>query len=157
MNTQLLVSHMGQFIDLTQEEIDFLNRVLIRRPFTANEIIVQRGEPARYLAYVNAGYTVTYYTDPNADEHVIRFAAPGWWSGDIYSLSQEPNTPLTTKGLCEGELLLLPRLAHSQLLEQYPKFERYFRILFQTALMRQQLRFVESHSIPADQRYAKFQ
>jgi len=156
MDCQLLLSHIRQFVELETEEIDFLESILIPRPFKQGEIIVKSGDGARYLAYVNSGYTLTYYTDREGTDHVIRFAAAGWWTGDIYSLSKELLTPLTTKGLCDGELLLLPRLAQSQLLEKYLKFERYFRNLFQTALMRQQLRFVESHSIPAEQRYLKF-
>ncbi|MDQ2772037.1 MAG: Crp/Fnr family transcriptional regulator [Bacteroidota bacterium] len=157
MNTKLLLAHIRQFIELTDEEIDFLAGALINRPFTQGELVVRTGETARYLIFVNTGYTVTYYTDPKGNDHVIRFAAPGWWTGDTHSLSPESNTPFTTKGLCAGELLLLPRLAHQQLLDRYPKFERYFRQLFQTALVRQQLRFVESHSIPAAQRYQMFQ
>ena len=126
-------------------------------PFKLGELIVKSGETARYLAYVNSGYTVTYYTDKKGIDQVIRFAAPGWWTGDTHSLSQQSVTPFTTKGLCDGELLLLPRLAHQQLLDRYLKFERYFRQLFQTALVRQQIRFVESHSLTAEQRYLKFQ
>lgn len=157
MDIQLLLAHLKQFIELTQDEIAFLESSFITRPFKQNEIIVRSGEPARYLAYVNAGYTVTFYTDKQGNDHIIRFAAPGWWSGDLYSLSAEPSTPLTTKALSKGELLMLPKLSQNQLLEKYPKFERYFRNLFQTGLMRQQLRFVESHSVPAKLRYLKFQ
>ena len=156
MNTALLLAHIRQFIDLTAGEVDFLTDILIARPFRQGEIVVRGGEAARYLVYVNAGYTLTYYTDPQGEEHVIRFAAPGWWTGDTHSLGREAVTPFTTKGLCDGELLLLPRLAHQQLLDRYPRFERYFRQLFQTALLQQQLRFVESHSVPATQRYLNF-
>ena len=157
MNNQLLLAHIHQFIELTNDEIEFLESVLIPRPFKQGEVIIKSGEPARYLAYVNAGYTVTYYTDTEGNDHVIRFAAAGWWSGDLYSLTPNAVTQFTTKGLSDGELLLLPRLAQNQLLDTYPTFERYFRHLFQTALMRQQMRFVESHSVPAEQRYLHFQ
>ncbi len=156
MDSQLLYSHIRQFIELVPEEIDFLDSVLIQRPFKAGEIITKRGESARYLAYVNAGYTMTYYTDKEGDDHVIRFAQAGWWSGDLHSLGTESTTQFTTKGLSDGELQLLPRPAGNLLLERYPKFERYFRHLFQTALLRQQLRFVDGHSLPAEQRYLNF-
>ena len=157
MANQLLLTHIRQFIQLEREEIDFLEAVLIARPFKQGELIVKSGEPARYLAYLNAGYTVTYYTDQEGTDHVIRFASAGWWSGDLYSLSNEPLTQFTTKGVSDGELQLLPRPAQDLLLDRYPKFERYFRQLFQTALLRQQLRFVEGHSLSAQQRYLKFQ
>lgn len=157
MASHLLLAHIRQFVKLTAEETEFLEDVLIFRPFRQGELLVRSGETARYLIFVVSGYTVSYYTDAKGHDHVIRFAAPGWWTGDTHSLSQESTTLFTTKGLCEGEALLLPRLAHQQLLDRYPKFERYFRHLFQTALVRQQLRFVESHSVPAAQRYQAFQ
>jgi len=72
------------------------------------------------------------------------------------SLSTDQKTPFTTKGLSAGELLLLPRAAQNQLLDEHMKFERYFRNLFQTALMSYQMRFIESHSLPAEQRYVMF-
>ena len=157
MDSQLLLAHISQYIQLEQEEIDFLDAVLIARPFKQGELIVKSGEPARYIAFVNAGYTVTYYSDQEGADHVIRFASAGWWSGDVHSLSNDSLTQFTTKGVLDGELQLLPRSAQELLLDRYPKFERYFRQLFQTALLRQQLRFVEGHSLPAEQRYLKFQ
>jgi CRP-like cAMP-binding protein len=156
MEMQLLLTHMRQFIEPTREEIVFLEASLIPRPFSQGEVVTRSGDPARYLAYVNSGFTVTYYTDKAGNDHVVRFAAAGWWTGDLYSLSTEQSTPLTTKALSQGELLLLPRSAQHEVFEMFPKLEKYFRNLFQTALMSQQMRFVESHSLPAEERYLKF-
>jgi CRP-like cAMP-binding protein len=41
-------------------------------------------------------------------------------------------------------------------LEGHPKFERYFRIIFQKGLMRQQMRYIEGHSTSAEERYQSF-
>jgi len=87
MDMQLLLAHVGQFIEPSEEEIAFLKSILIARPVKQGEVIVEGGDPARYLAFVNKGFTVTYYADQEGLHHVIRFAAPGWWSGDIYSLN----------------------------------------------------------------------
>ncbi|MDN3584658.1 Crp/Fnr family transcriptional regulator [Mucilaginibacter flavus] len=157
MKLQLLLTHIRQFVDLKEEDQTLLDTLVIERPFKKGELIVKSGDAARYLAYVNSGYTVTYFTDSAGNEHVVRFAAPGWWTGDVYSLGSEPVTPLTTRALCDGSLLLLPRTVHNQLLKDHPKFERYFRHLFQGALMRHQMLFVESRSLTAELRYLKFQ
>jgi CRP-like cAMP-binding protein len=156
MNTQHFLSSISQYIQLDQKEVDFLNSVLISRPFRDGEIIVERGEPARYLIFANSGYLMTYYTDDDGAEHVIQFAAGGWWSGDLYSLSEEGTTPFSTRGLSDGEALLLPKLAQGHLLENFPKFERYFRVMFHKGLMRQQLRYIEGHSTSAEERYSSF-
>jgi CRP-like cAMP-binding protein len=156
MNNELIVSNIRQYIPLDQPEIEYLSSVLIPRPFKQGELIVKAGEQARYLIFANAGYLMTYYTDADGVDHVIQFASDGWWSGDVYSLSEEPVTRYSTKGLSVGEALLLPRPAHQQLLEKYPRFERYFRIMFQKGLLRQQLRYIEAHATSAEERYLSF-
>lgn len=156
MNSQIILSNINEVVQLNEEEITFLESVLIPRPFKQGEIIVESGETSKYIMFINAGYLMTYYTDNNGTDHVIQFGGPGWWSGDIYNLSKTTRTLYTTKGLCEGEVLLLPLMAQNHLLENYIKFERYFRITFQNALLRQQLRFVESYSTSSEERYHSF-
>jgi CRP-like cAMP-binding protein len=156
MNSKKFFSSIGQYIQLDQKEKDYLNSVLIARPFRSGEIIVERNEPSRFLIFANAGYLMTYYTDRDGVEHVIQFAAEGWWAGDLYSLSESATTPFSTKGLSHGEALLLPRMAQDHLLENFPKFERYFRVMFHKGLMRQQLRYVEGFSASAEERYLSF-
>lgn len=156
MNTDLILKHVQEIVTLGKEETDFLKSVLIARPFKQGEVIVESGEMARFIMFVNSGYLMTYYTDKNGTEHVVQFGSDGWWAGDIFSLSKEINTLYSTKGLTDGEVLLLPRLAQNHLLEKYQNFERYFRVIFQNALIRQQMRFIESHSNSAEDRYLAF-
>jgi CRP-like cAMP-binding protein len=156
MNASHIIANINHFVQLDQTEADYLISVLIPRPFRQGETIVESGEPARYLIFTNSGYLMTSYTDRDDVEHVIQFSAEGWWSGDTYSLSPSPTTPFTTKGLSDGEALLLPRLAHDYMLDHFPKFERYFRLIFHRGLMRQQLRYIEGFSTSAEERYLSF-
>lgn len=156
MNSASLLAHINSLVRLTEEEENYLESILIPRPFRQGEIIVQSGDIARHLMYVKSGYLMTYYTDSDGNEHVIMFSRDGWWSGDLYSLSDHPKTIFTTKALVQGDLLLLPRPAQDQLFERYPKFERYFRLFFQTSVMRHQLRLVQYHSADAEERYQIF-
>jgi len=156
MNATTLLAHMNLLVRLTDEEERYLESILISRPFRQGEVIVQSGDTMRYLIYVNTGYLMTYYTDRDGNEHVIMFSRDGWWSGDIHSMTDTPTTIYTTKALHDGELLLLPRSAQDQLFERYPKFERYFRLFFQSSVMRLQLRLVQGHSADAEERYQIF-
>lgn len=156
MISEHILGNINQHIRLDPAEAEFLLSVLIPRPFKQGELIVRSGEPARYMMFVNAGYLMTYYTDINGMDHVIQLAGEGWWSGDIHSFSELPVTRYSTRALSAGEVLLLPRLAQEQMLETFPKFERYFRIIFQKGLMRQQLRYIEGHSTSAEERYRSF-
>jgi CRP-like cAMP-binding protein len=156
MDLSLLISHITEYVALSDAEIDFLGSILIQRPFKQGEVLIHAGEAARYMVFVNDGHVMTYFTDDDANEHVMQFAATGWWAGDIYSISHHTTTKYSTRGLGNGEVLLLPRIAHQQLLEKFPTMERYFRMHFQNALIRQQLRFIESYTTTSEERYQKF-
>lgn len=156
MNSKIILSNINEIVKLDQDEAAFLESVLIARPYKQGETLVRSGETANYIMFINSGYLMTYYTDKEGVDHVIQFGSGGWWAGDIYNLNKHTKALYTTKGLCDGEVLLLPRLAQNHLLENYIKFERYFRILFQNALLRQQLRFVENYTATSEERYQAF-
>jgi CRP-like cAMP-binding protein len=155
MNSSSILSNISTLVSLTTADQSFLESVLIARPFKQGELIVKSGESARYMMYVNDGYIMTYYTDKDGTDYVIQFAAEGWWSGDIHCLSTE-TTPYATKGLCDGELLLIPRLAMNELFDNHPALERYFRLTFQNSFIKQQKRFIENYSATAEERYQIF-
>lgn len=156
MDAKAILSKMNLVVRLTEEEEKALEAILIPRPFKQGEIIVVSGERARYMMFVNSGYLMTYFTAPDGNEHVMQFARDEWWCGDVYSFSSEPTTIYTTKALSDGELLLLPRAGHEQLLAQYPAFEKYFRIFFQASVIRKQMRLIENYTADAETRYQAF-
>ncbi|RZJ87580.1 MAG: Crp/Fnr family transcriptional regulator [Chryseobacterium sp.] len=157
MNSETILGNINQLVQLNDREAYFFESVLISRPFRQGELIINSGDVARYIMFVNDGYIMSYYTDTDGDEHVVQFAAPNWWSGDLFSLSDNPRTIYSTKGLTDGEVLLLPRSAQEELFSRFPKFERYFRLSFQNSLIRQQMRMIESYSLSAEERYVNFQ
>lgn len=156
MKTDLILGQINQIIHLEDIETSYFESILIPRPFKRGELIVNSGDTARYMIFVNSGFLMTYFTDNDGVEHVIHFAGGGWWSGDIYSLSANQTAIYSTRGLSDGEVILLPRSAQEQLFEKFNKFERYFRILFQNSLMRQQTRFIENYTLTAEERYESF-
>ena len=156
MKTALLLKNIQQYVALDEVEIQYLDSLLITKTFKQGEVIARRNEPARYMMYATEGYLMTFYTDEEESDHVVQFAGPGWWSGDLYSLAENVPTIYTTQALSDGEVLLLPKVAQEHLLAKYMKFERYFRIIFQNSLMRMQQRIIEHYTVPAKDRYLAF-
>ncbi len=156
MTDAALLDKMDALVHFTKEEKNFVESLLIPRQFKQGEVIVKAGDTARYLMFVNDGYLMTYHTDKEGNEHVIQFARDSWWCAHFYSLHDNAVSPFTTKALSDGEMLLLPRIAHQQLLEKYPKVERYFRLFFQNAFYRLQWRLIETNIADAGQRYHSF-
>jgi CRP-like cAMP-binding protein len=156
MNTSVILAHISEYVTLDEEEKEYLSSVLICQTVRQGELIVKKGDPGRYMVHANSGYLMTYYTDASGSDHVVQFASAGWWTGDLYSMAKNVPTIYSTRALTDSEVLLLPKVAHEQLLQKYMKFERYFRIIFQNGLMRLQYRLMESHSASAEERYRSF-
>ena len=156
MKIDIILANINRLVQLSPAESDFFESIIISRPFRQDELIVETGDAAKYIMFVNSGYIMSYYTDIKGNDNVVQFAAKDWWSGDLFSLSENARTIYSTKGLTDGELLLLPRSAQEQLFSQYPKFERYFRVTFQNSLIRQQMRMIENYSLSAEERYVNF-
>lgn len=100
---------------------------------------------------------MTYYTDPSGNDHVIQFSTAGWWTADLHSLTQNQPSIYSTRALADSEIFLLPKIRLEELVERYPVFERFFRIMFQNSLVTHQHRIVQAFSFTAEQRYEHFQ
>lgn len=156
MTNDFILKNFSDHVVLNEKEKEQLTSVLIPRPFKRGEILIEAGEQSRYMLFVNSGYLMTSFADSNGNDHVIQFTGAGWWSADIYSTFDLQMTPYNTKALTDGEALLLPRLGHSHLLESSIVFERYFRVVFQKGILRQQRRYIEAVATSAEERYKSF-
>lgn len=156
MNTVTILSAIQRHVTLTDDETAFFTSLLLPQRVRQGEMIEREGEPTRCFIFVNAGCLMTYFTDKEDVDHVIQFATTGWWTGDLHSFTKQIPSIYTTRGLADSEVWLLPKASMEQLLERVPRFERYFRIIFQNSLITQQHRIIQSYSATVDERYLQF-
>lgn len=157
VNQSNLLAAFSKHVELTDEESNFLLSVIVPQRIKQGDVIESAGEITRYFIYVGSGCLLSYYTDKQGNEHVIQFALAGWWTGDIHSYTKGIPSIFTTKALTDSEVWLIPKASLDLLLEKYPKFERYFRIIFQNSLVTHQSRLMQSYSATAEERYLSFQ
>jgi CRP-like cAMP-binding protein len=156
MDATLLLQHIGKHITLTEEEQSRFTALLHQRSLKKKQFLTREGEIARGPAFVIRGLLRSYSIDRNGFEHVIQFAPPGWWVGDIGSMIRQQPGILNVDALEDSEVLWMAEADAEALYERIPKFERFFRILTQNALAAHQARLVSILSLPAKERYADF-
>jgi CRP-like cAMP-binding protein len=157
MNTSLLIASVNRHVTLTEDESSYFLSLMLPLRLRQNEMMETPGEVSKYFIYVVSGCLMSYYTDKEGTDHVMQFAQAGWWTGDLPGFAQQLPATYSTRALADSDLLLLPRLGMDQLLEKHPKFERYFRILFQNSLIAHQNRLAQNLSFTAEERYVSFQ
>jgi CRP-like cAMP-binding protein len=152
-----IISHITRHVTLTKTEEDFFISILLPLKIKQGDFIEKAGEVTYHFIHVNSGCLMTYFTDKEGDDQVIQFATAGWWTGDLHSLTTMQPSIYTTRALADSDILLLPKVRMDELLERYPVFERYFRIMFQNSLVTHQNRIIEAFANTAEDRYQNFQ
>lgn len=154
MEYRLLLESITKHIQLSEEDKKYL--ILQSKKLRRKNFLVQEGDITKAAAFVNSGLLRMYSIDKNGFEHILQFAPPGWWIGDMKSyITQQPGT-LYIDALEDSEVLLLEKKHLDDLYEKVPAFERFFRILAENSLATYQQRLIDNLSLPAIDRYNNF-
>ncbi len=84
------------------------------------------------------------------------FAIDDWWITDMYCFLNQKKALLSLEVLEDSEVFELSYEAFQKGFEKLPQLERFFRILFQNAYVREQLRVLETISLTTEERYRNF-
>jgi CRP-like cAMP-binding protein len=156
MNADLLIASISKHISLTPEEITFFISLLQPKSLKAGELLLQEGDICRYENFVTSGCLKTYYEDKNGFEHIIDFSIEEWWADDLYSFFTQTASASNIKAIENTDLLQISKTNLEILYQKNPKFERFFRILFQNAYISQRTQINLILSAPAEERYILF-
>ncbi len=157
MNTTLLLQNISRHILLDKTETDFFLSLLEYRKVKKKFCLVREGDIVRHEYFVLRGCFKTYSVDEKGNEHITMFASEGWWTGNICSFLTGNPSDLYTEALEDSEVVQISKENKERLFEQVPKFERFFRILYQNALMSQFQRINQNLSLLAADKYRHFQ
>ena len=153
---ELLYQKLQEKITITEEEFRTCTSYFQPKKLRKRQYLLQEGDVCRYQAFVEKGILRSYTVDEKGSDHILQFATEGWWIADLSSyLTGEPS-PFNIEALEDAEVLLLSKPAWDELMERFPKFEHYFRILIQNHLITTQKRLMQSLAQPAEEKYKQF-
>lgn len=124
--------------------------------FTKDTIILEQSKIAKRLFFVEFGSLRAYNSNKNGKESTIMFAVTDWWITDMSSFINQKPALLSLETLEDSRLCSIEFTALEQLYIQIPKLERFFRIIFQKAYVREQMRTLDTISLTVEQRYLGF-
>ena len=156
MSFDLLISSISRHISLSAEEVEFFTSLLKSKFLTNGEFLLREGEVCKYESFVIKGCLKTYYLDENGLEHIIDFSIEEWWADDLYSLLTQTASKSNIKAIEDTAILQISKTDLELLYKKIPKFERFFRILFQNAYIAQREQINLALSASARERYLMF-
>lgn len=156
MHTQILLQNIDKHISLSPEEQQHFITLLKPKKLKKKQFFLQEGEIQKHAVFVTAGCLRSYSIDKNGFEHILQFAPPGWWIGDMRSLLTQQPGILNIDALADTEMILLLKADLDVLYTAIPKFERFFRVLAENSLATYQHRLIDNLSLSAMERYKNF-
>ncbi|MCF0065578.1 Crp/Fnr family transcriptional regulator [Dyadobacter chenwenxiniae] len=120
-------------------------------------LLLEAGRISKVLSFVTKGCLRTFSTQENGIEHILTFAPENWWCSDTLSFNTNAAANYSIDALEDTEMLQITRDKIEVLYEKVPKFERFFRILFQNGFIMQQQRISSELELTAHQKYLKFE
>lgn len=157
MEPTVLLEKIEQHIDLDEKETNYFISLLEYKKVRKKDMLVREGDPVRNEYFVLKGCFKTYSVDERGNEHITMFAPEGWWTGNLHAFLTGRPSHLNTEALEDSEVVYISRENKERLYARVPKFERFFRILYQNALMAQHQRIEDNLSLVAAEKYRRFQ
>jgi CRP-like cAMP-binding protein len=156
MSFDLLISSVSRHISLGADEVEFFTSLLKSKPLKSGEFLLREGEVCRYESFVTKGCLKTYYQDENGFEHIIDFSIEEWWADDLYSFLTQTASKSNIRAIEDTDILQIGKSDLELLYKKIPKFERFFRVLFQNAYIAQREQINLALSASAEERYLLF-
>ena len=156
MSFELILKNISRHIQLDKKEIDFFTSLLTTRVIKRKQFLLREGDINTHETFVNKGCLRNYSIDDKGVEHIIMFAPEDWWTSDLYSFFAGSPAGFNIDALEDTEVLQLSKNDLEKLYDHVPKFERFYRIMFQNAYIAQQQRISNNLSLTAEERYDWF-
>ena len=151
-----ILKNVARHISLTGEDANYFTSLLTYKEVPKKTTLLVEGQVCNQLSFVHSGALRSYCLDKEGKESTIMFAVTDWWLTDMYCFLNEKPAMMYIETIEDCCLLNINRENFDNLLRAVPDFERFFRILFQNAYTREQLRIIENLTLTAEERYFQF-
>nr|WP_257023047.1 Crp/Fnr family transcriptional regulator [Winogradskyella forsetii] len=135
-----------------QKYLSLLTEIEVKK----KSFLMQAGEVTKYEYYITKGCLKVYTLDEDGTPHISMFAVEDYWTGDMASFITKEPTRYFIKATENSELLGISRSNYDLLFQEIPKFERFYRILYQRSLINYIRRSNHGISLSAEERYIAF-
>lgn len=155
-NDLTLIANIQKHIELDQSDIAYIKSMISIKSFKRGDLLLEQGKLCRQLFFVESGSLRAYNLSKNDKEATIMFAIRDWWITDMYCFANQKPAMVSLEAIEDSKVIVLVFDAFQRLLQQKPKFERFYRILFQNAYAREQLRALDAISLSTEERFHSF-
>lgn len=156
MDNYQIFKNIHKHIALSQLEKEHLIALLNIKDISKKDFILKQGQICKKIYFVESGSLRAFNINDAGKDSTIMFAIQDWWITDMNSFVNQTPALLSIEALEHSKIAALDFQSLEALYLKAPKFERFFRILFQKAYIREQQRALHYISFTTEERYQQF-
>ncbi|QBQ40913.1 Crp/Fnr family transcriptional regulator [Sphingobacterium psychroaquaticum] len=135
-----IITHFRKYISIDETEVNeilnFFNTVTVSKKSN----LLSLDMVCRNHYFVESGCLRLFYIDPKGAEQTVQFALENWWITDYDAYAKQKRSSFMIQAVEETTVQELSFTNQELLLERFPKFERYFRLIYERAYAASQFR-----------------
>lgn len=128
-----LIYYLNKWSDISKEDEATIIAAFEPISIKKKKDLLVSGEVCKYLYFITQGCLRSFYIDSKGVEHIYQIRMDNSWISDLKSFFSQVPSEYNIEALEDSHLLRISNEGMELLLEEIPKLERYFRILFQKA------------------------
>ncbi|MEM9361822.1 MAG: Crp/Fnr family transcriptional regulator [Bacteroidota bacterium] len=152
----LLFSNIKKYVDIDASEENQLKTFFSVNHVSKKTLLLTQGSLCQKFYFVEQGSLRAYHINKAGKESTIMFAVEDWWITDMSAFINKQPASISLETMDDCILYEIDSVSLEKILENMSKLERYFRILFQRAYVREQERVLGIISNTLEQRYLDF-
>lgn len=130
---QNLLQHFNQFTPISNEEFGKMSSYFAFQELKRKESISTFYEKCQYNHFVLNGCLHMFFIDEKGTERTVQFAIENWWITDNLAFLHQQQTEFSIQATEASSILSISFEKQEKLLDEFPKLEKYFRHVYQTA------------------------
>ncbi len=154
--SEKIIEHFKKFIEFdSKDETEILN-FFKPKTFTKKEKLVESNTKCKFHFFVIKGCLRLFFINEKGIERTIQFAIENWWLTDYFAFENQTITDFTIQAIEKTDVLSIDYQNQEKLLNQFPKLEHYFRLIYQRAYSSSQLRIKYLYDFSREESYHHF-
>lgn len=156
MTYSKLIEHIEKFVKLNESEKQALCNYVKIIPLKNKEFLLNDGQVCRNLYFVEKGCLRMFFINKKASEQIVQFAIENWWMSDYSSFMNNNPSEYFIQAIEKSEICAIDIQLFEDLLNEFPKLERYFRIVMQKGVAAAQRRSKLMYEMSKEEFYVHF-
>ncbi|WP_246581571.1 Crp/Fnr family transcriptional regulator [Echinicola shivajiensis] len=151
-----LYRHINQFTDISEDDFEEILAAFKTLKLRKKEHLMFADTPCDKQFFVLSGCLNMYFIDANGSKQTVQFAIENWWITDYLAVGKNQKTEFFIQSVEPTTVLSIDNSSQEQLLERFPKLEKYFRKMLQIAYGASLMRIKYQFELSKEEIYLHF-